>query len=253
MPALWRRAIARRERPPRAVGIEAKSCAEFRAEAVPLLIIDLPGRGNLPPLAATIKCLAESNKSSRRGKATNKRVCVQSPLESIRPRWNKAGAITGDIKVMPTILFSWLMLCVVVGVAAATRGRNPAWLLALVTSPLLAALLLLALPNLRTERQGRASIQAVIGWCRYRNSKGAARKSAFAAGTLTADRIDYWIRRRVLQYWDGVHPSQLLLSPGRDRRVGLSAIGHDRYREGMDASADAAKSALRTRARRTAP
>ena len=42
-----------------------------------------------------------------------------------------------------------------------------------------------------------------------RNSKGAARKSAFAAGTLTADRIDYWIRRRVLQFWDGVHPSQL--------------------------------------------
>ena len=102
----------------------------------------------------------------------------------------------------------------VVGVAAASRGRNPAWLLlALVISPLLAALLLLALPNLRTERQWRASIQAVIGWCRYRNSKGAARKSAFAAGTLTADRIDYWIRRRVLQYWDGIHPSQLLLIP----------------------------------------
>ena len=32
--------------------------------------------------------------------------------------------------------------------------------------------------------------------------------SAFAGGTLTADRIDYWIRRRVLQYWDGTHPSQ---------------------------------------------
>ena len=59
--------------------------------------------------------------------------------------------------------------------------------------------------------------------------------STFAAGTLTADRIDYWIRRRVLQYWDGAHPSQRLLNPGRDRRVGLSAIGHDRYREGIDA------------------
>ena len=35
-PALWRRAIERRERPPRAVGIEAKSRAEFRTEAVPL-------------------------------------------------------------------------------------------------------------------------------------------------------------------------------------------------------------------------
>ena len=155
---------------------------------------------------------------------------------------------------MRAVLFSWAILSMVVGVAAASRGRNAAWLLlALVISPLVAALLLVALPNLRTERQWRAFIQALVGWCRSRNSKGAARMSAFAAGALTADRIDYWIRRRVLQYWDGVHPSQLLLSPGRDRRVGLSAIGHDRYREGMDASADAAKSALRTRARRTAP
>ena len=123
----------------------------------------------------------------------------------------------------------------VVGVAAVSRGRNPAWLLlALVISPLLAALLLLTLPNLKTERQWRAFIQAVFGWCRYRNWKGAARKSTFAAGTLTADRIDYWVRRRVLQYWDGIHPSQLLLNRSRNRRVGLSAIGHDRYREAMD-------------------
>ena len=200
---------------------------------MPLLIIDLPGRDNLPPLAATNKCLAESNKSSRPSKATKKRVCVQSPLESIRPRWNKPGAIIGDIKVMPTILFSWLMLCVVVGVAAASRGRNPAWLLlALVISPLVAALLLLALPNLKTERQWRVSIQTLVGWCRPRNSKGAAR---IAAGTLIADRIDYWIRRRVLQYWTGTHPSQRLLNSGGDRHIGLSAIRHDRYREGMDA------------------
>ena len=129
-----------------------------------------------------------------------------------------------------------VMLCVVVGVAAASSGRNSAWLLlALVISPLLARLLRLALPSLRTERQWRASIQAVIGWCRPRNSKEAARMSAFAAGTLTADRIDYWIRRRVLQYWDGTHPSQRLLNAGRDRRVGLSAIRHDRHREGIDA------------------
>jgi hypothetical protein len=136
---------------------------------------------------------------------------------------------------MPTILFSWVMLSIVVGVAADSRGRNPAWfLLALVISPLLAALLLLALPNLKTERQRQPFIQVVIGWCRPHNSKGAARMSTFATGTL-ADRIDYWIRRRVLQYWDDTHPSQRLLNPGRDRRVGLSAIGHDRYREGIDA------------------
>src|SRR5262245_65999804 len=48
-PALLRRAIARRERPPPAVGIESKSCSEFRAEEVPLLIINPPGQGQLPP------------------------------------------------------------------------------------------------------------------------------------------------------------------------------------------------------------
>ena len=136
---------------------------------------------------------------------------------------------------MRTVLFSWVMLSMVVGIAAASRGRNAAWLLALVISPLLVTLLLLALPSLKTERQWRASIQTLVGWYRSRNSKGAARMSAFAAGTLTADRIDYWIRRRVLQYWDGPHPSQRLLNSGRDRRVELSAIRHDRHREGIDA------------------
>ena len=138
---------------------------------------------------------------------------------------------------MRTVLFSWVMLSLVVGVAAASRGRNAAWsLLALVISSLLAGLLLLALPNLKRERQWRASIQAVIGWYRSRTSKVAARrKSTFAPATLTADRIDYWIRRRVLQYWDGSHPSQRVLNPGRDTRLGLSAIRHDRYPEGIDA------------------
>src|SRR5262249_18023388 len=41
-PAPSRRAIARRVRPPCAMGIEAKSCSEFRAE---VLILD-PGRDN---------------------------------------------------------------------------------------------------------------------------------------------------------------------------------------------------------------
>ncbi len=110
---------------------------------------------------------------------------------------------------MPTILFSWVMLSMVVGIAADSRGRNPAWLLlALVISPLLAALLLFALPNLQTERQWQPLIQRVLRLVSPRNSKGAAHMSTFAAGTLTADRIDYWVRRRVLQYWDGTHPSQ---------------------------------------------
>src|SRR5262249_34040792 len=48
-PALLRRAIARQERPPPAIGIDAKSCSEFRAEEVPLLIVDPSGQGQLPP------------------------------------------------------------------------------------------------------------------------------------------------------------------------------------------------------------
>src|SRR5262249_52966944 len=48
-PALLRRAIARRESPPPAIGIESRSCSEFRAGEVPLLIIDPPGQGQLPP------------------------------------------------------------------------------------------------------------------------------------------------------------------------------------------------------------
>ena len=136
---------------------------------------------------------------------------------------------------MRTVLFSWVMLSMVVGIAAASSGRNSAWLLALVISPLLVRLLLLALPSLKAERQWRASIQTLVGWYRSRNWKIAARMSAFAPGTLTADRIDYWIRRRVLQYWDGPHPSQRLLNSGRDRRVELSAIRHDRHREGIGA------------------
>jgi hypothetical protein len=133
---------------------------------------------------------------------------------------------------MRTVLFSWVILSMVVGVAAASRGRNAAWLLlALVISPLLVRLLLLALPNLKTGRQWRASIQTLVAWCGSRNWKKAARMSAFAPGTLTADRIDYWIRRRVLQYWVGSHPSQRLLNSGRDRRVGRSPIRHDRYRD----------------------
>jgi hypothetical protein len=44
--ALLRRAIAKRERPRCAIGIEAKSCFEFRAKDVPLLILDPPVGAN---------------------------------------------------------------------------------------------------------------------------------------------------------------------------------------------------------------
>jgi hypothetical protein len=51
--------------------------------------------------------------------------------------------------------------------------------------------------------------------------------STIAAAAQTADRIDYWIRRHVIQYCYETHPSQSQskFNTARDRRVGLSAIG----------------------------
>jgi hypothetical protein len=53
--------------------------------------------------------------------------------------------------------------------------------------------------------------------------------STIAATTLTADRIDYWIRRHVIQYCQATHPS-------RSKFVGLSAIGQN-LKEQYDALA----------------
>ena len=57
--------------------------------------------------------------------------------------------------------------------------------------------------------------------------KGRRSMSTVAAAAQTADRIDYWIRRHVIPYCYGTHPSQSQskFNPSRDRRVGLSAIG----------------------------
>jgi hypothetical protein len=51
--------------------------------------------------------------------------------------------------------------------------------------------------------------------------------STIAAAAQTADHIDYWIRRHVIPYCHGTHPSQsqIKFNSARDRRVGLSAIG----------------------------
>ena len=49
--------------------------------------------------------------------------------------------------------------------------------------------------------------------------------STVAATAQTADRIDYWIRRHVIQYCYGTHPAQSNVNSARDRRVGLLAIG----------------------------
>jgi len=104
---------------------------------------------------------------------------------------------TNGDKMAPSILFSWLMLSILVGVAAVTRGHNAAWFLfALIISPLLAALCLIALRHRRPSN---------------------AKAGALTAAALTADRIDYWIRRHVIHE---THPSQHKLSP-----VKINALG----------------------------
>jgi len=56
------------------------------------------------------------------------------------------------------IIFFWFMFAIIVGIAANTRGRSGfGWfLLAVVISPLLAGLLVLALPDLRRQDDARA-------------------------------------------------------------------------------------------------
>jgi hypothetical protein len=51
--------------------------------------------------------------------------------------------------------------------------------------------------------------------------------STIAVAAQTADRIDYWIRRHVIQYCYGTHPLSKphQVNSARDRRVGLLAIG----------------------------
>jgi len=49
--------------------------------------------------------------------------------------------------------------------------------------------------------------------------------STIAAVAQTTDRIDYWIRRGVIQPCHRTHLPRSKLSPTRDRSVWLSAIG----------------------------
>ena len=72
--------------------------------------------------------------------------CVRSVLQG------STSAGPGDIV---NLLFIWLGFAIVVGIAAAHRGRKgAAWLLlAVVTSPLIAGLLVLVLPDPNKERQ----------------------------------------------------------------------------------------------------
>src|SRR5262245_48207176 len=83
-------------RPPPAIGIEAKSCSEFRAEEVPMFILERPGRA-IAATAPTNKSLAQRSKSLDTGKATKKlprrsdparpHCCSGPPLRRARLSW----------------------------------------------------------------------------------------------------------------------------------------------------------------------
>jgi hypothetical protein len=55
--------------------------------------------------------------------------------------------------------------------------------------------------------------------------------SAIAAAAQTADRIDYWIRRHVIQYCYETHSSQsqTKFNSAQDRRVGPGQCLKDQY------------------------
>jgi len=67
----------------------------------------------------------------------------------------------------------------------------------------------------------RALISIVRNWEAGANVGSVPMRDLAAA----ADRIDNWIRRRVIVSCCGTHPSQSKLNSARHRRVGLSAIG----------------------------
>jgi hypothetical protein len=80
--------------------------------------------------------------------------------------------------------------------------------------------------GLEGPTNGDKMTQNIFSWSgRRSNSKAGAWMSTLAAAALTADRIDYWIRRHVIQYWHEAHTFQYKLSPAQDKRIGPSAIG----------------------------
>ena len=48
--------------------------------------------------------------------------------------------------------------------------------------------------------------------------------STLAAAAQAADRIDYWIRRQVISYWEEIHPARLKLDLDRDGRQQLDNV-----------------------------
>jgi hypothetical protein len=72
------------------------------------------------------------------------------------------------------IAFFWIVLCIIVAVAANTRGRSPlGWFIcAVVLSPLLGGLLLLALPSLAKDEFAVGPVYSE-GWLEKRRRRRA--------------------------------------------------------------------------------
>src|SRR2546430_17337951 len=94
--------------------------------------------------------------------------------------------------MMIAIFFWWIGLSIVVAVAANTRGRSPiAWFIyAIIFSPLLSGLLLLALPNLANSLAAGVDDARVVtklsdrggGGCGWPRGRGGAKKRRFMGG-----------------------------------------------------------------------
>jgi hypothetical protein len=98
-PALLRRAIARRERPPCAIGIEAKSRSEFRAEAVPLLILEPPAAAIVTPWLRRTNVWRRVTSPARGAKR----------LRSVKSG-NRADPMGADHRIVPAIKQALSML-----------------------------------------------------------------------------------------------------------------------------------------------
>ncbi len=89
-------------------------------------------------------------------------------------------------------IFLWIMLAVVVGVAANTRGRSGlGWfLLSLLISPLIAGLLVLASPRVRQEDETAFKPQGVLKGFPYRVGAGGGVEAMLQGGLVRFANMD---------------------------------------------------------------
>src|ERR1700746_1767020 len=105
--------------------------------------------------------------------------------------WQRWAFITGVAHHDDRDLFWWIGLSIVVAVAANTRGRSPiAWFIyAIIFSPLLGGLLLLALPNLANSfAAGRMYLEGELRELEERRRRRDCRADCGRRGRADGDR-----------------------------------------------------------------